>query len=40
MEADLLGASRGKKKTIGAVQFPVGSSDAGPLTEKLVGPGR
>jgi len=38
VEKDLLGVPRGKSKTIGAVQFPVASSMAGPLAEQWTGP--
>jgi poly(beta-D-mannuronate) lyase len=37
-EVDLFATTRGGRKTTGAVQFPVKSLAAGPLTEKMVGP--
>lgn len=36
---DVLGHSRGERKTIGCVEFPTGIEDGGPLTAADVGPG-
>ncbi len=36
---DVLGHSRGERKTIGCVEFPTGMEDGGPLTSADLGPG-
>ena len=37
---DILGHSRGERKTVGCVEFPAQREDGGPLTAAEVGPGQ